>query len=75
MDFSNRYPDYAEIEGLIRRARLERSVAVADLVARAVVATGRGIRNALEQTFSAVVTYRSRHAADAGLFAPGPAHR
>ena len=36
LDFKDRYPDYAEIEEHIRRARLERTVAIAQFIADAV---------------------------------------
>jgi len=44
MDFKNAYPDFATIEGHIRRARLERSVAIAQFLADAIVGTGRGLK-------------------------------
>ena len=45
MDFRNSYPDFAPIEGHIRRARLERSVAIAQFLADATYGTWRGLRN------------------------------
>ena len=44
-DFKDSYPDFAAIEGHIRRARLERSVAIAQFLADAAFATWRGLRN------------------------------
>jgi hypothetical protein len=44
MDFKNSYPDFAAIEAHIRRARVERSVAIAQFLADAVVGTWRGLR-------------------------------
>lgn len=74
-DFTNLYPQYADIEDIIRRARAERSVAVAELIASGVETTLRVIRESIESLYTTVAHHRSRHAADAGYFAPGPAHR
>jgi hypothetical protein len=45
MDFKTEYPDYATIETHIRRARLERSVALAQFLADAIVGTAKGLKN------------------------------
>ena len=42
MSFKDTYPDFAAIEGHIRRARAERSVAVATMITNALVGIGRG---------------------------------
>ena len=44
MDFSTEYPEYRSIEEHIRRARAERAVAVAHMIANAIDATVRGFR-------------------------------
>ena len=44
MDFKTTYPEYAVIEEHIRRARIERSVAIAHAIAGLVDAIGRGAR-------------------------------
>ena len=44
MDFKNSYPDFAAIEAHIRRARVERSVAIAQFLADALVGTWRGLK-------------------------------
>jgi hypothetical protein len=44
MSFSTDYPEYSEIEELIRRARAERSVIIAHMIADAVVAVIRGFK-------------------------------
>ena len=44
MDFKDSYPDYAAVEELVRRARLEQTVAISQLIADAVVDTARGLR-------------------------------
>ena len=43
MDFRNSYPDFAAIEAHIKRARVERSVAIAQFLADAIVGTWRGL--------------------------------
>ena len=44
MDFKNSYPDFAAIEVHIRRARVERSVAIAQFLADVLVGTWRGLK-------------------------------
>ena len=44
MDFKNAYPDYAAIEKHIRRARVERSLAIALFIADAVEGAIRGLK-------------------------------
>ncbi len=44
MDFKTTYPEYAEIETHIRRARIERSVAIAHAIAGLVNTIVRGTR-------------------------------
>jgi hypothetical protein len=44
MSFSTDYPEYSEIEEQIRRARAERSVIIAHMIADAVVAVIRGFK-------------------------------
>jgi hypothetical protein len=44
MDFKNAYPDFAAIEMHIRRARAERSVAIAQFLADAIMGTARGLK-------------------------------
>ena len=44
MDFRTEYPDYAAIEKHIVRARAQRSVAIANMLANAVMTVVRGIR-------------------------------
>ena len=38
MDFKTRYPDYAAIETLVKRARVERSLFIGEAIANALVA-------------------------------------
>jgi hypothetical protein len=44
MKFKDQYPDFAAVEQLIHRARAERAVALANIIANAIVAVGRGLR-------------------------------
>ena len=44
-DFKSSYPDFAAIEDHIGRARVERSVAVAQFLADVIVGTARGLKN------------------------------
>lgn len=44
MSFRNEYPEYSAIEEHIRRAHAERSVAIASMIANAVAAVARGLR-------------------------------
>ena len=42
--FKTDYPDFATIEAHIRRARVERSVAIAQFLAEAIMGAGRGLK-------------------------------
>ena len=44
MNFAKTYPDFAAIEGHVRRARVERSLAIAQMIAAAVTAVGRAFQ-------------------------------
>ena len=44
MSFKHEYPDYAAIEAHIRRARIERSVALSQMIVAGITATGRGLK-------------------------------
>ena len=44
MDFKTEYPEYASIEQHIRRARAERSVYIATMLANGILRLSRGIR-------------------------------
>ena len=48
MDFKTTYPEYAEIEAHIRRARIERSVAIAHAIAGLIDSIVRGTRKLLD---------------------------
>ena len=70
MDFRNEYPDYAEIGALVRRARLERSVAVAELIAGAVYATGGGLRRIARAIAAGFANERWHRAMEARIYTP-----
>ena len=52
MKFTNEYPDYASVEEYIRRARLERSIAIGNLIADGVAATWRFMQKVADAIFS-----------------------
>ena len=57
MKFSENYPDFATIEKHIHRARIERAVAVSEMIVDAIQATRRGFRalkESLERNFQTV---------------------
>jgi hypothetical protein len=58
LDIKSSYPHYSAIEDHIRRARLERSLAIAELIASAVDALVRGTRS-LVSGFSAFARAKS----------------
>ena len=62
MNFAKTYPDFAAIEGHIRAARVERSLALAQMIANAVTAIGRAFHRAEDAE-----TERKHIAADAFL--------
>ena len=47
MSFKTEYPDFAAIEEHIRRARLERSVAIATMLTNLILAIGKGTNKVL----------------------------
>jgi len=68
MSFKTDYPDFATIEGHIRRARLERSVAIAALLTNLIVGTARGI-NKMLHTWSRGLGYQNNlRAIEADVF-------
>jgi hypothetical protein len=73
MRFSKQYPDFAMIEADIRRARAERAVYLADLIARAIVAVTRGVQRAVEATAASMESDRRQRARIANPFSKGNA--
>jgi len=68
MSFKNEYPDFAAVEDHIRHARAERAVAIASWLSGAVLAVGRGLKQAMESTFNGFVAERDRRAIEADAF-------
>ena len=68
MHFKDKYPDFAAIEDHIRRARAERSVAIATWLANAVLAVSGGIKRLVESTATGLATERDRRAIESDAF-------
>jgi hypothetical protein len=68
MSFKTDYPEYSTIEEHIRRARAERSVAVAHFLANIVVATGRGLRRLSERLGDSLRAEHERRLIEADSF-------
>jgi len=68
MSFANDYPDYKAIEHHIRRARAERSVAIATWLANAVLGLSGGIKRLVDQTTTGLAAERDRRAIEADAF-------
>jgi hypothetical protein len=68
VDIKNEYPDFATVEGHIRRARLERSLAVSQALVNAGEAIGRGLRRAADALGRGLDAERDRRAIEADAF-------
>ena len=68
MNFENDYPDYAVIESHIRRARIERSVAIAHAMVGAVNATVRGVKRLAASFGRGLEAERDRRAIESDAF-------
>jgi hypothetical protein len=68
MDFKGTYPDFAAIEGHIEQARVERSVAIAQMFANAVLSAGRGLRSLGDAMGKGLAAERDRRAIEADSF-------
>ena len=68
MDFKETYPDFAAIEGHIARARVERSLAVAQYLAQGVTALGRGLKSLARTMGDGLAAERDRRAIEADSF-------
>jgi hypothetical protein len=68
MDFKNAYPDFAAIEGHIHRARVERGVYLAHLIAGFVVAAAGGAKRLGEVMDRGLAAERDRRAIEADSF-------
>ncbi len=67
-NFSNKYPEYSAIEHHIRRARAERSVAIAHMIAGAAEAVIRGTKRLFDSMGDGVAAERDRRAIEADSF-------
>jgi hypothetical protein len=68
MSFKNEYPEYSTIEEHIRRARAERSVAVAHFLAGIVVAAGRGLASLVRSLGDGLQAEHERRMIEADSF-------
>ena len=68
MDIRNDYPDFAMIEAHIRRARVERSLALSQQLVNAGEAIGRGLRRAADALSRGLDAERDRRAIEADAF-------
>ena len=68
MDFKNEYPEYAVIEEHIRRARIERSVAVSHALVGAGEAVVRGLKRVARAFGSNLEAERDRRAVESDAF-------
>jgi hypothetical protein len=68
MSFKTRYPEYAAIEGHVRHAHAERSVAVAQTLVTFVLAIGRGLQNLSNVMGRGYAADRDRRAIEADSF-------
>jgi hypothetical protein len=68
MDFKETYPDFAAIESHIRKARLERSVALAQMFANGLFSIGRGLRILGRSMGKGLAAERDRRAIESDSF-------
>ena len=68
MDFKNEYPEFAVIEEHIRRARIERSVAVAATMVRAGESIVRGLKRLAQGLGRGLEAERDRRAIESDAF-------
>lgn len=68
MDFKTQYPDFAAVESHIQRARAERSVALAHVIAGVFASLGSGLRKLSESLGDGLAAERDRRAIEADAF-------
>ena len=68
MDFKTEYPEFASVEQHIRRARAERSVAIAHALANLWEATERGLKRLARAFSDNLAAERDRRAIEADSF-------
>jgi hypothetical protein len=62
------FPQYQDVAEHIRRARLERSVYVAELIAAAYARVARGLKNLASRMSDGLAAERDRRAIEADVF-------
>ena len=72
MDFKEKYPDFAPIEEHIRRARIERSAALAQIIADLIDSTGRGLKRLAAGLARGLAAARDRRAIESPAFLERP---
>ena len=68
MDFKNAYPDFAAIETHIQRARVQRGVYLAHVIAGWAVALGEGVKRLATVMDRGLAAERDRRAIEADSF-------
>lgn len=68
MRFSEKYPDYAAIEEHIRRARVERSLAIALILSNLVMGTVNAVKRLVKPSGESLPFERERQAIAADAF-------
>ena len=66
--FKETYPDFAAVEGHIRRARAERSLYIAMAITNGLVALGRGFKRLAAATGQGLAAERDRRAIESDAF-------
>jgi len=68
VNIKNEYPDFAAIDEQIRRARLERSLAVSQMIVSLGESIGRGLRRAFDALGRGLDAELDRRAIEADVF-------
>jgi hypothetical protein len=68
MSFKDKYPDFAAIEGHIRRARAERAVAIATMLTNAIMGVVNGVKRLGSATGKGLAAERDRRAVESDAF-------
>ena len=68
MEFKDQYPDYAEIERHIRRAHLERSLAVSQALINVPIATWKGLKSVVAAMSKGLAAGKRRRTIPADAF-------
>lgn len=68
MDFKDKYPEYAAIEGHIRKAHAERAVVISHAIVAAIEAVVRGLKSLGKSLREGYAVERGRRAIEADPF-------